>query len=126
MTATEFPLILKMQGNLMLLVLFGLVLYVIWIVCVFIRAVVTGIVARVCEPQVKFSEIVAIVMRSALSYAVIGWIPILGLFAASIWSAIVTWKGLEVGQNMRSGQAALSAILGLVLIYILLFAVGSM
>ena len=126
MTATEFPLILKMQGNLMLLVLFGLVLYVIWIVCVFIRAVVTSIVARVCEPQVKFSEIVAIVMRSALSYAVIGWIPILGLFGAGIWSAVVTWKGLEVGQNMRSGQAAVSAILGLVLIYILLFAAGSM
>ncbi len=121
----NFPLFMSLQSNLLLLVFFVLILYVIWLVCVMMRAVITGIVARVCEPEVKFSEIMAIVMRSSLSYAVIGWIPIIGMFAASIWSAVVTWKGLVVGQNMRAGQAAVSALLGLVLIYVLLFAAGS-
>ena len=90
-----------------------------------IQALVTGIVARLCEPDVRFSEITAIVMRSTLSYAVIGWIPILGLFAASIWSAVVTGKGLTAGQNMRAGHAVVSALLGLIIVYVLLFAVGS-
>lgn len=90
-----------------------------------IQALVTGIAARVCEPEVRFSEIAAIVMRSTLSYPVIGWIPILGQFAAGIWSAVVTWKGLTAGQNMRAGQAAVAAFLGLIIVYVLLFAVGS-
>ena len=67
----------------------------------------------------------AIVMRSTLSYAVIGWIPILGQFAASIWSTAVTWKCLTAGQNMRAGQAAVSAFLGMIIVYVLMFAVGS-
>ena len=121
----NFPVFSSLQSDLLILVLFMLVLYVIWIFCVMIRAVITGIIARVCEPNVKFSEITAIVMRSSLSYAIIGWIPIIGMFAASIWSAVVTWKGLVVGQNMRAGQAAVSAFLGLVLIYVLLFVIGS-
>ncbi len=122
----NFPIFSALQTDLMLLVLFILVLYVIWLAAVMIRAVMTGITARVCEPEVRFSEITAIVMRSTLSYAVIGWIPILGQFAASIWSAAVTWKGLTAGQNMRAGQAAVSAFLGLIIVYVLLFAVGSM
>ena len=122
---TDFPIFTALQTDMMLLVLFILVLYVIWIICVMIQAMVTGIVARVCEPEVRFSEIMAIVMRSTLSYTVIGWIPILGLFAAGIWSAVVTGKGLTAGQDMRGGQAAVSAILGLIIVYVLLFAVGS-
>ena len=122
----DFPIFSALQSDLMLLVLFILVLYAIWLAAVMIRAVVTGITARVCEPDVRFSEITAIVMRSTLSYAVIGWIPILGMVAAGIWSAVVTWKGLVAGQNMRAGQAAVSAFLGLVIVYVLLFAVGSM
>ena len=124
-STTDFPIFSALQTDLMLLVLFILVLYVIWLLCVMIQALVTGIVARVCEPDVRFSEIMAIVMRSTLSYTVIGWIPILGLFAASIWSAVVTWKGLTAGQDMRGGQAAVSAFLGMIIVYVLLFAVGS-
>lgn len=126
MTPADFPIFSALQTDLMLLVMFILVLYAIWLIAVLIRAVVTGITARVCEPGVRFSEITAIVMRSTLSYAVIGWIPILGMVAASIWSAVVTWKGLVAGQNMRAGQAAVSAFLGLVIVYVLLFAAGSM
>jgi len=122
---TDYPIFTALQTDLMLLVLFVLVLYVIWIICVMIQALITGIVARVCEPEVRFSEIMAIVMRSTLSYPVIGWIPILGQFAAGIWSAVVTWKGLTTGQNMRAGQAAVAAFLGLIIVYVLLFAVGS-
>ena len=122
----NFPIFSALQTDLMLLVLFILVLYLIWLAAVMIRAVVTGITARVCEPDVRFSEITAIVMRSTLSYAVIGWIPILGMFAAGIWSAAVTWKGLVAGQDMRAGQAAVSAFLGLIIVYVLLFAAGSM
>ncbi len=122
---TDFPIFSALQTDLMLLVLFVLVLYVIWIICVMIQALVTGIVARICEPEVRFLEITAIVMRSTLSYPVIGWIPILGQFAAGIWSAVVTWKGLTAGQNMRAGQAAVAAFLGLIIVYVLLFAVGS-
>lgn len=124
-STTDFPIFTALQTDLMLLVLFVLVLYVIWIICVMIQALVTGIVARVCEPEVRFSEIMAIVMRSTLSYPVIGWIPILGQFAAGIWSAVVTWKGLTAGQNMRAGQAAVAAFLGLIIVYVLLFAIGS-
>lgn len=122
---TDFPIFSALQTDLMLLVLFVLVLYVIWIICVMIQALVTGIISRICEPEVRFSEITAIVMRSTLSYPVIGWIPILGQFAAGIWSAVVTWKGLTAGQNMRPGQAAVAAFLGLIIVYVLLFAVGS-
>ncbi len=124
-SVTEYPIFSALQTDLMLLVLFILVLYVIWLIAVMIQALVTGITARVCEPEVRFSEITAIVMRSTLSYAVIGWIPILGQFAASIWSAAVTWKGLAAGQNMRAGQAAVSAFLGMIIVYVLMFAVGS-
>ena len=122
----NFPIFSALQTDLMLLVLFILVLYLIWLAAVMIRAVVTGITARICEPDVRFSEITAIVMRSTLSYAVIGWIPILGMFAAGIWSAAVTWKGLVAGQDMRTGQAAVSAFLGLIIVYVLLVAAESM
>jgi hypothetical protein len=121
----NFPIFSALRTNLMLLVLFILVLYVIWLIAVMIQALATSVVARVCEPEVRFSEITAIVMRSTLTYTVIGWIPILGLFAASIWSAVVTWKGLTAGQNMRVGQAAVSAFFGMIIVYVLLFAVGS-
>ena len=124
-STTDFPIFSALQTDLMLLVMFILVLYVIWLICVIIQALITGIVARVCEPGVRFSEITAIVMRSTLSYPVISWIPILGLFTASIWSAVVTWKGLVAGQNMRPGQATVAAFLGIIIVYVLLFAVGS-
>lgn len=124
-SVTDYPIFSALQTDLMLLVLFILVLYVIWLIAVMIQALATSITARVCEPEVRFSEITAIVMRSTLSYAVIGWIPILGQFAASIWSAAVTWKGLTAGQNMRAGQAAVSAFLGMIIVYVLMFAVGS-
>ncbi|WP_319379033.1 Yip1 family protein [uncultured Methanocorpusculum sp.] len=124
-STTDYPIFSALQTDLMLLVLFILVLYVIWLIAVMIQALATSIVARVCEPEVRFSEITAIVMRSTLSYTVIGWIPILGQVVASIWSAVVTWKGLTAGQNMRAGQAAVSAFFGMIIVYILLFAIGS-
>ena len=126
MSPEDFPIFSALQNNLLLLVIFIVMLYAIWLVCVMIQVLVTGIASRVCEPDVRFSEVMAIVMRSTLSYAVIGWIPILGTIAAGIWSAVVTGAGLSAGQNMRKGHALFAALLGVAVVYVVIFALGSM
>ncbi|MDO5845405.1 MAG: hypothetical protein Q4Q04_00630 [Methanocorpusculum sp.] len=123
---SAFPIFSALQTNILLLAAFAVLLYVIWLAALLVHAFVTAAVSHVFDPNARFGEVAAIVMRSSLTFAVVGWIPIFGMFAASVWSVVVTWKGLIAGQEMRGVSAMISAVLGAVIVYIALFALGMM
>lgn len=121
-----FPIFSALQTNILLLLAFAVLLYCIWLLALLANAFVTAAVSHVFDPNARFGEVTAIVMRSSLTFAVVGWIPIFGMFAASIWSAVVTWKGLIAGQEMRGVSAMVASLMGVVIVYIALFALGMM
>ncbi len=121
---TQFPIFSALQTNILLMVIFAVMLYVLWIVCMFVHALVVAILARVFEPSVRIGEAMAVVMRSSLTFAVVGWIPIAGMMAASVWTTVSTAKGLVAGQELRGGPAVIAAVVGCVVVYAGLFAVG--
>lgn len=121
---TEFPLFTSLSSNILLLILFAVILWVVWIVALLLHALITSIIAHLAEPSVKISEVVAMTMRCSLTFAAIGWIPLIGMIGASIWTTIETIFGLKITQNTSTAGAIISAGIGLVGVYILLFFIG--
>ena len=122
--AGQFPIFASLQDNILLLVIFIFILWIIWLVAVLLHAVITSIVAHLFEPSVKVSEVLAMTMRCSLTFAVVGWIPLIGMFAASIWMAVETWFGLRITQDTSGFGAAAAAFIGMIVVYVVLFAVG--
>ncbi len=79
--AGQFPILASLQDNILLLVIFIFILWIIWLVAVLLHAVITSVVAHLFEPSVKVSEVIAMTMRCSLTFAVVGWIPLIGMFA---------------------------------------------
>ncbi|MDO5844851.1 MAG: Yip1 family protein [Methanocorpusculum sp.] len=121
----QFPIISALQNDAGALFVFILMLFVLWVIAVLIRSLICALIARICDPSTDFSEIIAIVMRTTLTYAAVGWIPIIGIFVSAIWSAAASAKGLIAGENMQSGQAFASSFAAVVILFVILFAVGS-
>ena len=119
-----FPIITSLSGNPLLLIILILMLFVLWAVGVLLHAVISGGLAALIEPGASFSECMGVVMRSSMTFAVCGWIPILGMFAASIWAAVCAWKGIASSQDMGQGVAATASFVGLVIIYAVLVCIG--
>lgn len=120
----NFPIISALQSNVLALVLFMLILLVIWVLSVLICSLICSLIARVCDPSTEISEIVAIMMRTTLAYAFVGWIPIIGILIAAVWSAVATAKGLIAGECMQNGQAFVSSFAAVIIVFGLFFAVG--
>ena len=119
-----FPIITSLQSIPLLLVILMLILFVMWAVCVLLHGVISGGLSALLEPGASFGECMGVVMRSSMTYAVCGWIPILGMFAASIWAAVCAWKGLAASQDMRQGAAAAASFVGLIVVYAVLVCIG--
>lgn len=119
-----FPIFTSLAGNPLLLVILILMLFVLWIVGVLLHAVISGGLAALLEPGASFSECMGVVMRSSMTFAVVGWIPILGMFAASIWAAVCAGKGIASSQDMGAGGAAAASFVGLVVVYAVLVCIG--
>lgn len=122
--AANYPVLSSIQSNPIALVVFVLVMLVIWMIAVMIRALVCSLIAKLCDPEVEPGVVIAIVMRTALTHAFVGWIPFFGIFAAGIWSAVSTAKGLVVGENMHSSESYIASVASLAVVFSLLFAVG--
>ena len=119
-----FPIITSLSGNPPLLIILILMLFVLWAVGVLLHAVISGGLAALIEPGASFSECMGVVMRSSMTFAVCGWIPILGMFAASIWAAVCAWKGIASSQDMGQGAAAAASFVGLAIVYAVLVCIG--
>ena len=119
-----FPIITSMSSNPLLLIILILMLFVLWAVGVLLHAVISGGLAALIEPGASFSECMGVVMRSSMTFAVCGWIPILGMFAASIWAAVCAWKGIASSQDMGQGVAAAASFVGLAIVYAVLVCIG--
>lgn len=119
-----FPIITSMSDNPLLLVIMILMLFVLWAVGLLLHAVISGGLAALIEPGASFSECMGVVMRSSMTFAVCGWIPILGMFAASIWAAVCAWKGIASSQDMGQGAAAAASFVGLAIVYAVLVCIG--
>ena len=119
-----FPIITSLSGNPLLLIILILMLFVLWAVGVLLHAVISGGLAALIEPGASFSECMGVVMRSSMTFAVCGWIPILGMFAASIWAAVCSWKGIASSQDMGQGAAAAASFVGLAIVYAVLVCIG--
>ena len=124
LSAAEFPILGALQGNMMAVVMLIVVMLILWIVLVLIQAVIVGVLAKVFGEDAGIGEVVAVVMRSTLPYAVIGWIPGFGILLAGLWSMVATMKGLDASLNMRGGSAIGAAVLGFIVIAALLLVVG--
>ncbi|HJJ31086.1 MAG TPA: Yip1 family protein [Methanocorpusculum sp.] len=122
--AGRFPILASLQDNILLLIIFIVILWLIWLVAVLLHAVITSVVAHLFEPSVKISEVLAMTMRCSLTFAVVGWIPLIGMFAASIWMAVETWFGLRITQDTSGFGAAAAAFVGMIVVYVALFAIG--
>ena len=119
-----FPIITSLAGNPLLLVIVILMLFALWAVGILLHAVISGGLAALFEPGVSFSECMGVVLRSSMTFAIAGWIPIFGMFAASIWAAVCAWKGFAASQDMSTGGAAAASFAGLVIIYAVLVCIG--
>lgn len=122
--AEDFPIIIGLKSNPLNIVLFVLFLFIIWAAAILLRAVITALFARVFDSGTNFPEVVAIVMRSTLAYAFVGWIPIVGVLAGAVWSLISTIFGLKSGQHMDTVKAVFSALLSIAVIFAVLFVIG--
>ncbi|MDU9376391.1 hypothetical protein McpSp1_10050 [Methanocorpusculaceae archaeon Sp1] len=123
-TASEFPIFGALSSNMMAMVMLILVMFVLWMVFVMIQGVLSGVFAKVFGEDASIGETIAVVMRSSLPYAVVGWIPGFGIIIAAVWSLIATMKGFGAALDMRGGAAAGCAILGLVVVAAILVAIG--
>ena len=123
-TTADFPIIGALQNNVLAMVLLILILFVLWVVFVMLQGVLSGIFARIFGEDASIGETTAVVMRSSLPYAVLGWIPGFGVIIAAIWSLITVIKGFSTALDMRGGAAAGCGILGIVLVAIILVVLG--
>lgn len=123
-TTADFPILGALQSNMMAMVMLILVLLILWIVFILIQGVLSGVFAKVFGEDAEIGETMAVVMRSTLPYAVVGWIPGFGILIAAVWSLIATIKGFGAALDMRGGAAAGCGILGLVVVAIILVVLG--
>ncbi len=123
-TASEFPILGALSSNMMAMVMLIVVMFVLWMVFVMIQGVLSGVFAKVFGEDAGIGETMAVVMRSSLPYAVVGWIPGFGILIAAIWSLVATIKGFGSALDMRGGAAAGCAVLGLVVVAVILVALG--
>ena len=123
-TASEFPILGALSSNMMAMVMLIVVMFVLWMVFVMIQGVLSGVFAKVFGEDASIGETMAVVMRSSLPYAVVGWIPGFGILIAAIWSLVATIKGFGSALDMRGGAAAGCAVLGLVVVAVILVALG--
>lgn len=93
-TAADFPILGALQDDMMAMVMLILVMFVLWIVFVMIQGVLSGVFAKVFGEDASVGETTAVVMRSTLPYAAVGWIPGFGILIAAVWSLAATIKGL--------------------------------
>ncbi|HJJ36704.1 MAG TPA: Yip1 family protein [Methanocorpusculum sp.] len=121
---TQFPIFAALDGNFLLLIIVAVILWFIWVIAQLLQATITSIIAHLFEPSVRISEVVAITMRSSLTYAVIGWIPVFGLFIAAIWAAIETMIGLKTTQDTSTAGSFIATAVGVIGVYVLLFFIG--
>ena len=82
-TTADFPIIGALQSNVLAMVLLILMLFVLWVVFVMLQGVLSGVFARIFGEDASIGETTAVVMRSSLPYAVIGWIPGFGVIIAA-------------------------------------------
>ncbi|MCQ2355580.1 MAG: YIP1 family protein [Methanocorpusculum sp.] len=123
-TTADFPILGALQSNMMAMVMLILVLLILWIVFILIQGVLSGVFAKVFGEDAEIGETMAVVMRSTLPYAVVGWIPGFGILIAAVWSLVATIKGFGAALDMRGGAAAGCGILGLVVVAIILVVLG--
>ena len=123
-TTADFPIIGALQNNVLAMVLLILMLFVLWVVFVMLQGVLSGVFARIFGEDASIGETTAVVMRSSLPYAVLGWIPGFGVIIAAIWSLITVIKGFSTALDMRGGSAAGCGIFGIVLVAIILVVLG--
>ena len=121
---STFPIITSLSGNPLLLVILMLMLFVLWAVCVLLHGVISGGLAALMDPGASFAESMGVVLRSSMTYAVCGWIPILGMFAASIWAAVCAWKGIAASQDVGQGAGAAASFIGMAVVYAVLICIG--
>ena len=120
----EFPIFAALQEDVLLMVIFVLILWIIWVIALLVHALITGLIARIFSPTARIPEVMAITMRSSLTFAFVGWIPIIGMFAASIWTAIESWFGLRMTQDTSPAGAAIASFVGMIAVYLILFIIG--
>lgn len=123
-TTADFPIIGALQSNMMAMVMLIVVMLVLWIVFIMIQGVLCGVFAKVFGEDAEIGETMAVVMRSTLPYAAVGWIPGFGVLIAAVWSLVATIKGFGAALDMRGGAAAGCGILGLVVVAIILVVLG--
>ena len=120
----EFPVFSALADNILLMIIVAVILWIVWMLALLVHAAVTSVIAHLFEPSVRMSEVIAITMRCSLTFAIVGWIPIIGMFAASIWTTIETIYGLRMTQDTSGFAAVISAFLGMIVVYVLLFFIG--
>lgn len=123
-TTADFPILGALQSNMMAMVMLILVLLILWIVFILIQGVLSGVFAKVFGEDAEIGETMAVVMRSTLPYAAVGWMPGFGILIAAVWSLVATIKGFDAALDMRGGAAAGCGILGLVVVAIILAMLG--
>ncbi|MCZ9312586.1 MAG: YIP1 family protein [Methanocorpusculum sp.] len=123
-TTADFPIIGALQSNMLAMVMLILVMLVLWIVFIMIQGVLSGVFAKVFGEDAEIGETMAVVMRSTLPYAAVGWIPGFGILIAAVWSLVATIKGFGAALEMRGGAAAGCGILGLVVVAVILVVLG--
>lgn len=128
-TAAEFPIIGALQSDMMAMVMLIVMMLVLWIVFVMLWGIISGVLAKVFCEDAGIGEVLAVVMRSVLPFAVVGWIPGFGVLLAAIWSLVAMIKGFGASLEMRGGAAAGCAVVGcavvgMALVAVILIALG--
>lgn len=123
-SVNEFPIIGGLQGNIMAIVMLIVMMLLLWVIFLVIQAVLTAIFSKVFGENASIGEVLAVVMRSTLPYAAIGWLPGFGVIIAALWSTFNTSKGLEFSLDMRGGSAIGAALIGFVVVALIIVAMG--
>ncbi len=122
--AYRFPIFAGLESNILLLIIFVVILWIIWMVVLMVYATITSAITHLFETQVRISEVVAITMWCSLTFAVCGWLFPIGTISASIWTVIETIYGLKLSQNTSSAGSIIAPIIGMLIIYVVLFLIG--
>jgi len=119
-----FPILAEMQNNGLMFILLLLIFWGMWFVGILVHALISGIVGSIASKEARFGECMTIVMRSSMAYALCGWIPVIGLVAAGIWTGISSMFGMRETQGMSPAGAGVAAFLGLVIVYVIIIIIG--
>lgn len=123
-TAAEFPILGALKSDMMAMVMLIVMMLVLWIVFVMLWGGISGVLAKIFREDAGIGEVLAVVMRSVLPFAVVGWIPGFGVLLAAVWSLVAMIKGFGASLEMRGGAAAGCAVVGMALVAAILIALG--